>query len=127
MQGVYGACVMLHILEMVVPPPPRYPDIFPVLNVLISTPIFVLVWLWSIKCSIELGWALGGLSESPSSIPKNGNGTAIPISMSNSERATQGSRVDGIGREMGARAMSLGYAQGRKRTAYRPASIGPDA
>ena len=43
-------------------PPSRYPDIYPVLNVLVSTPVFVLVWLWSIKSGVEKQWALGGLN-----------------------------------------------------------------
>lgn len=55
------AAAVLHVLEMLITPPSRYPDLFPVLNVLISTPVFVLVWLWSIKCTVEVGWALGGL------------------------------------------------------------------
>ncbi len=58
------AAAILHILEFKVHPPSRYPDLFPVLNVLISTPVFVLVWLWSIKSGIEVGWALGGLGRS---------------------------------------------------------------
>ena len=49
------------MLEFVIRPPARYPDIFPVLNVLISTPVFGLVWLWSIKSGIEVGWAVVGL------------------------------------------------------------------
>jgi hypothetical protein len=39
----------------------RYPDLFPVLNVL-STPVFVFTWLWSIKSIIEARWTAGGLS-----------------------------------------------------------------
>lgn len=58
---VHAAMFLLHILEMVVTPPSRYPDLFPVLNVLVSTPVFGLVWIWSIKRGIEDGWALGGL------------------------------------------------------------------
>ena len=46
---------------MMIIPPSRYPDLFAVLNVLISTPVFVLTWLWSIKCGVEVSWALGGL------------------------------------------------------------------
>ena len=46
---------------MMIIPPSRYPDLFAVLNVLISTPVFVLTWLWSIKCGVEVGWALSGL------------------------------------------------------------------
>jgi hypothetical protein len=26
-----------------------------------STPVFVLVWLWSLKCSVEVSWAMSGL------------------------------------------------------------------
>ncbi|KAG7088380.1 hypothetical protein E1B28_012381 [Marasmius oreades] len=65
--NVYLAGITLHLLEMVVTPPERYPDLFAVLNVLISTPIFVLTWLWSIKGCVEVGWAIGGLggSEKP--------------------------------------------------------------
>jgi alpha-1,3-glucosyltransferase len=60
------AAAILHILDLIVHPPSRYPDLFPVLNVLISTPVFVLVLLWSIKSGIEVGWALGGLGRSNS-------------------------------------------------------------
>lgn len=60
-QIVSVACVTLHVLEFVIRPPARYPDLFPVLNVLISTPVFGLVWLWSIKSGIEVGWAIVGL------------------------------------------------------------------
>ncbi|KAL0069802.1 Glucosyltransferase-like protein [Marasmius tenuissimus] len=59
--NVYVAVAILHFLEMVVTPPERYPDLFPVLNVLVSTPVFVLTWLWSIKCCVEVSWAIGGL------------------------------------------------------------------
>ncbi|RXW25365.1 hypothetical protein EST38_g522 [Candolleomyces aberdarensis] len=65
--AVYSAAIALHALELVIAPPARYPDLFPVLNVLISTPVFVLIWLWSIKCGVEVAWALGGLSSSSSS------------------------------------------------------------
>jgi hypothetical protein len=65
---VYSAAFALHALELVIAPPARYPDLFPVLNVVISTPVFVLIWLWSIKCGVEVAWALGGLSSSSSSL-----------------------------------------------------------
>ncbi|CAA7261601.1 unnamed protein product [Cyclocybe aegerita] len=64
---VYIAAFSLHLLELVANPPQRYPDLYPVLNVLISTPVFVLVWLWSIKCGVEVGWALGGWGGSSNS------------------------------------------------------------
>jgi alpha-1,3-glucosyltransferase len=56
---------------MMIIPPSRYPDLFAVLNVLISTPVFVLTWLWSIKCGVEVGWALSGLGSSISSAFKS--------------------------------------------------------
>lgn len=64
LQVVHVAALGLHFLELIFPPPARYPDLFPVLNVLICTPVFGLVWLWSLKCGVEVGWALGGYSSS---------------------------------------------------------------
>ncbi|KAH8104721.1 glycosyltransferase family 57 protein [Cristinia sonorae] len=64
--AIYTACVALHVIELIIPPPTRLPDIYPVLNVLISTPVFVLTWLWSIKRGIEVSWASGGLGSSHS-------------------------------------------------------------
>lgn len=60
-QVVSIACISLHLLELVIQPPVQYPDLFPVLNVLVCTPVFGLVWLWSIKSGIEVGWAIAGL------------------------------------------------------------------
>ncbi|KDN46607.1 glycosyltransferase family 57 protein [Tilletiaria anomala UBC 951] len=37
----------------------RYPDLFPVLNVLLCAPCFGLVWLWSMKRQMEVGFAAG--------------------------------------------------------------------
>ncbi|EAU86038.2 glucosyltransferase Alg6 [Coprinopsis cinerea okayama7 len=62
----YAASICLVLLEFVLPVPKRYPDLFPVLNVLVSTPIFVLIWLWSIKCGLEIWWTLGGWSSTTS-------------------------------------------------------------
>jgi ALG6, ALG8 glycosyltransferase family len=48
------AMLMLHILELAVRPPKRYPDIFPVLNVLLSCSVFTIgyglcvLWLWTL-------------------------------------------------------------------------------
>lgn len=58
---MYAACILLHVFELLVSPPQHLPDLFAVLNVLISTPVFVFAWLWSIKRGIEVGWAMGGL------------------------------------------------------------------
>lgn len=70
-------------MELVIQPPARYPDLFPVLNVLVSTPVFGLVWLWSIKSGVEVGWAIAGLGGNPgtaqtgsSSSPSGANPTS---------------------------------------------------
>ena len=66
-------------MELLIQPPARYPDLFPVLNVLVSTPVFGLVWLWSIKSGIEVGWAVVGLG---------GGNPAAPRSNTNSQPAS---------------------------------------
>jgi alpha-1,3-glucosyltransferase len=68
---VYSAILGLHGLEMMITPPSRYPDLFAVLNVLITTPVYGLTWLWSIKCGVEVGWALTGLGSSISNASKS--------------------------------------------------------
>ncbi|KAH9947579.1 glycosyltransferase family 57 protein [Amylocystis lapponica] len=113
--AVYAACLALHILELLVSPPARLPDLFPVLNVLVSTPVFVLAWLWSIKRGIQVSWALGGLSSSSKS-SKAGGGVDGHVSDGS---ATLKPLAEGIGREAGLRAKSLGYAQGRRRAGFR--------
>ncbi|KAG1844658.1 glycosyltransferase family 57 protein [Suillus subalutaceus] len=107
---VHTAIILLHLLELTVTPPARYPDLFPVLNVLICTPIFGLIWLWSIKRSVEVSWAMSGL---PGKREKEGpSSAASAISATSSSAAFGHSTIRG---ETGARAMSLGYASGRGR------------
>ena len=43
-QVVHLGCALLHILEFAYRPLARYPDLFLVLNVLLSTPVFVFTW-----------------------------------------------------------------------------------
>lgn len=102
---VHTAIIILHLLELVVTPPARYPDLFPVLNVLICTPIFGLIWLWSIKRLVEVSWAISGL---PGKREKEGPSSAI--SATPSSAAFGHSSIRG---ETGVRAMSLGHASGR--------------
>ncbi|KAF8158135.1 ALG6, ALG8 glycosyltransferase family-domain-containing protein [Crassisporium funariophilum] len=106
--AAYTAAISLHILELLITPPTRYPDLFAVLNLLICTPIFVLTWLWSIKCGVEVGWALGGLGS-------GSGGSSQPA-----ERKGPGDGANGIAnangiRQSGQRAVSLGFAQSRRR------------
>lgn len=37
----------------------RYPDLFPVLNVLLVTPVLVLLFLWAAKKQVEIAYASG--------------------------------------------------------------------
>lgn len=37
----------------------RYPDLFAVLNVLLCTPCLLLIWIWSLKRQLEVGFACG--------------------------------------------------------------------
>ncbi|KIY73549.1 glycosyltransferase family 57 protein [Cylindrobasidium torrendii FP15055 ss-10] len=57
---VYTAIIVLHLLEAVVAVPARYPDLWPVLNVLVSTPVFAALWLWSAAKMYMESWAGGG-------------------------------------------------------------------
>ncbi|EJC98153.1 glucosyltransferase [Fomitiporia mediterranea MF3/22] len=70
--ATYSAILLLHTAELLITPPRRYPDIFPVLNVLVCTPVFGMTWLWSIKRSTEVAWGVGGLSVTSSRRAKNG-------------------------------------------------------
>ncbi|TFK40795.1 glucosyltransferase [Crucibulum laeve] len=107
--AVYAAAAGLHLLELMITPPTRYPDLFAVLNVLISTPVFVLVWLWSIKCGMEVGWALGGLGPAASA-----KSTTTSAERRLSEEKGAGEAV-GSFRQMGGRAVSLGFGQSQAR------------
>jgi len=114
--------VIFHLLELLIPPPSRYPDIFPVLNVLISTPVFVLVWLWSIKCGVEIGWALGGLPGTSNTVkPMPNNGQTV-----HHEQRGKRNYIDGFGRQIGSRTSSLGYSQGRRPGPNQPPSLSAD-
>ncbi|KZV73762.1 glycosyltransferase family 57 protein [Peniophora sp. CONT] len=124
---VYAACAVLHIAELLVPPPARYPDLYPVLNVLVSTPVFGLAWLWSIKSIIEARWAVGGLGMS--------SGASDVASTPATETASlemNPLKLKGMGslREKGFRTTSLGYAsggsigRGRRRTSSRASAAG---
>jgi len=88
--AIYLAALGLHALELVVPPPARYPDLFPVLNVLISTPVFASVWLWSIWNTVKVSWAIGGLSSSSKRVDSS------PTAMT----PTEGLGVENAGRRL---------------------------
>jgi len=108
-QAVYIAIIILHLLELMVAPPARYPDLFPVLNVLISTPVFVLIWLWSIKRSVEVSWAITGLPGKRGKMEGVPSSTPVTPSKSTLGRSPT---VETMRAELGVRAVSLGHASG---------------
>jgi alpha-1,3-glucosyltransferase len=117
-QVVYLGCALLHLLEFAYRPPARYPDLFPVLNVLISTPIFLFAWLWSIKSIIEARWTVGGLSVGEPKEKKSDLGMRFPSeSLGPSGVSSAIAPVEGVRnrREGGLRTQSLGYTKGRGR------------
>lgn len=111
-QAVYTAIIALHLVELIVAPPARYPDLFPVLNVLVSTPVFGLIWLWSIKRSVEVSWAMSGLPGKRGKTEGVSSSTPVPLLRSTFSRSPT---VETIRGELGVRAMSLGYTSGRGR------------
>ncbi|KAI0354906.1 glucosyltransferase [Trametes cingulata] len=122
--AVYAACLTLHVAELIITPPAHLPDIFPVLNVLVSTPVFALVWLWSIKRGIEVSWALGGLAPRSSANGTHTSSTKRRVPFPSDSRSDLGvgdglaaPREDGVAalRGPGLRTVSLGVSQGRKR------------
>jgi len=120
-QVVYLGCALLHLLEFAYRPPARYPDLFPVLNVLLSTPVFVFTWLWSIKSIIEAGWTAGGLSvggELKEKEKKGGLSMRFPSESLGPDGVSSAvAPLEGIRnrREGGLRAQSLGYGYARGR------------
>ncbi|KIJ15057.1 glycosyltransferase family 57 protein [Paxillus involutus ATCC 200175] len=118
--AVHISMGLLHLLELVIVPPTRYPDLFPVLNVLVSTPVFGLVWLWSIKRGIEVSWAMGGLTGSRADAKDKGKEKEQGGEWEK-EKANGLSTVDpvpslsrpGVRNDAGTRAKSLGFASGQ--------------
>ncbi|SJX62720.1 related to ALG6-glucosyltransferase [Sporisorium reilianum f. sp. reilianum] len=64
----YLAAFALHTLELLLPKVAprvqesvwrRYPDIYPVLNVLLTTPCFAVVWVWAMVRQVQVAFANG--------------------------------------------------------------------
>ncbi|KAI0345967.1 hypothetical protein BDW22DRAFT_1370359 [Trametopsis cervina] len=140
---VYAACLSLQTAEALLAPPARLPDLYPVLNVLISTPVFAFAWLWSIKRGVEVGWALGGLG--PTSAPPSASSarpnTDRTMSFSKAKQFSDtapSSPTDGNGHAEGVtsallekqrirslKTRSIGHQQGR-RSSLRTMSPAPE-
>ncbi|PSR70546.1 hypothetical protein PHLCEN_2v13585 [Hermanssonia centrifuga] len=117
--AIYAACFALHLIEARMPPPTHLPDLYSVLNVLISTPVFAFTWLWSIKRGVEVGWAIGGLG---SKSPAGGSALLTPSASyadgdkhfrSAAEIPSSGSSFSNVS-DKSLKRRSLGFAQGRK-------------
>jgi hypothetical protein len=63
-QLAYAVALTLHMVEILFRPPASLPDLYTVLNILLSAGIFGLSWLWSIKRLVEISWAMGPLGSS---------------------------------------------------------------
>ena len=100
------------MLELLVAPPVRYPDLFPVLDVLVSTPVFVLIWIWSIKRSVEVSWAMRGLSRKCGKMEERSSESTPATPLKSTFGSSPTSTVETVRGEAGVRAMSLGYASG---------------
>lgn len=72
---------------------------------------------------MEVGWALGGL---PGSSPSAKSVTSNATQVDDKQDSRPGNQTEpnNIGRQMGVRAMSLGFSQARRRGPYRPTSVG---
>ncbi|ORX35940.1 glucosyltransferase [Kockovaella imperatae] len=65
---IYLCIAVLHLPDLfptAVLAPGRFPDLFIVLNVLLSFGVFGLAWLWSLKRMFEIAWAIAGSSIDP--------------------------------------------------------------
>lgn len=63
--ATYSVITALHGAELLFRPPTRYPDLYPVLNVLLCSGVFGLSLLWGLKKQLEAGWGISGLSATP--------------------------------------------------------------
>ncbi len=83
-QLVYPSLLAIHFAELVLSPPARYPDLYAVLNVLLSCGVFGCVWLWANRRLVEEGWAMGagagaGFGAGPTRGPGVGHAGTFPV------------------------------------------------
>lgn len=107
---MYISAAALHVLEIFIAPPSRYPDVYPVLNVLICAPVFMCTWLWSWRGGLEVGWALvnpgsGSKTDQIERKPSVGEHTPTEAILTSY-------------RQLGGRTVSLGFGQSKRRKAY---------
>ncbi|ELU38167.1 glucosyltransferase [Rhizoctonia solani AG-1 IA] len=80
-QLAYVTIAFIHTLETFIPPPTRYPDFYPVLNVLLSASVFGATWIAvGGIMMIQSAWAAGGFdtgSASQKPIPLRSLNTSI--------------------------------------------------
>ncbi|OAX31543.1 hypothetical protein K503DRAFT_777496, partial [Rhizopogon vinicolor AM-OR11-026] len=82
--------------------------------VLISTPVFGLIWLWSIKHSAEVSWTMSGQPGKRGKSEEGGSSSTPATPLKSTFRRSP--TVETVRGEMGhMRAVSLGYASGHGR------------
>jgi hypothetical protein len=69
LQAVYAFIGSHHLMEAFVPPSSRYPDIYPVTNVLLSFSVFSLAWLVASWKLLEMAVGMVGLGDLGSERP----------------------------------------------------------
>jgi hypothetical protein len=69
LQAVYAFIGSHHLMEAFVPPSSRYPDIYPVTNVLLSFSVFSLAWLVASWKLLEMAVGMVGLGDLGSARP----------------------------------------------------------
>lgn len=68
--AAYAGLLVVHTMEAFIPPPARYPDLYPVLNVLLSASVFGATWIAVGGIMMfRSAWAAGGFDSSHPSRP----------------------------------------------------------
>ncbi|THU93788.1 hypothetical protein K435DRAFT_820159 [Dendrothele bispora CBS 962.96] len=98
------AAAVLHILELLFDPPSRYPDLFTVLNILMSTPVFFCTW----HQMLHRGQALGGLT---------------PLGRDHRVERRRLEKLDGNHKGDRARTVSPGFSHSKQRTRRTSSSV----
>lgn len=57
-QLTYPTIFLLYLAEFLLPPPSSKPDLYPVLNTLVSFLVFAVAWLAALRRQLETGWTL---------------------------------------------------------------------
>lgn len=93
LQMIYTLIGLVHMAELFVPPPTRFPDIYPVLNVGISAPVFGLAYLWTLKRLAQESWAASALRAGPTAVKPPSLPTNASLQPLSSDKGQRGSHL----------------------------------